>query len=137
VAREIMDLLKKGKRVLALVITVPVHLASKIALGKKQVEFRKKLPTRDVQYLFVCGAGTGGKVLAKARITGISILDPTAAWAKYEAVAGVTEAEFIGYVAKLNKVGCIEIADACPLEDKFLSDFGVSRPPQNFVYVTL
>lgn len=118
-------------------MTVPVPLAMAIAEGRKLVEFRKKLPIRSVDFLFVCGAGTGGKILAEAKISAIQNLDPVVAWNKFSLTAGVSEALFFEYVGSASTIGCIELTNAVAVTGKFLHHFGVKQAPQNFIYASL
>lgn len=122
---------------IGIVVTVPVPLAMAIAEGRKLVEFRKKLPVQSVEFLFVCGAGTGGKILAEAKISAIHNLAPVVAWKKYSLTAGVSEALFFEYVGLANTIGCIELTNAVAVTDKFLHQFGVKQAPQNFIYASL
>jgi predicted transcriptional regulator len=121
----------------ALIVTVPSSLALNIVSGKKQVEFRKKLPLQTVGKLFVCEARSGGKIVAEAVIDKMTMLPPKCAWERFANRAGVSKAAFFLYVGDKLEIGCIEISAAKPMTGKYLNDFGISHAPQNFQYINL
>lgn len=116
-------------------MTVPRKLAMKILRGEKRVEFRKVWPNRPVQNLWFCEKASGGRVIARADVARLEVLAPAAAWQKHGEVSGVTEQEFFTYAGERSALHCVVLGAVHATLDMVLSDVGVDRAPQNYVFL--
>lgn len=104
--------------------------------GKKRFEFRKSVPSHAVSSILVYEAKGSGKIIGELTIEDALIGPPDEIWSQTKDVAGIDKESFFNYYRGKQKVVAYVIKSAHKYEKpKSLSDFGISRPPQNYIWV--
>lgn len=120
----------------SILLSVKPEYVEKILDGIKQYEFRKHLATTDVHFIYLYSTHPVMKVVAKVEVIGTLQASPTALWEKTKGVAGISRQNYRLYfngcrTACAYKLGTVHKFDP----PKTLYDFGITTPPQSFVYV--
>ena len=113
----------------------PQHVQS-IFDGTKEYEFRKTQCKEKVDGIIIYATYPVMKVVAEVEVEEILIDTPGEIWKRTEEKSGISQEFFFKYYKgktkaiayKLRKLNIFE-------EPKTLQDYGVSSPPQSFVYV--
>lgn len=113
----------------------PEHVEN-ILNGTKQYEFRKVRCKANVDEIIIYATAPQKKVVAKVEIEDIIVDDVVEVWRQTSAFAGISYAFFSAYFkgkkkAVAYKLGKVEAYE----EPRNLSDYGITFPPQSFVYV--
>lgn len=120
----------------SILLSVKPEYVEKILDGIKQYEFRKHLATTNVHYIYLYSTYPVMKVVAKVEVIGTLQASPTALWEKTKWAAGISRQNYRLYfsgcrTAYAYKLGTVQKFDP----PKTLYDFGITTPPQSFVYV--
>ena len=114
----------------------PQHVEN-ILNGTKQFEYRKRCCRRtDVDTIVIYSTYPVMKVVAEVSVEEIIVDTIKKVWNKTKNYAGISEEFFLEYYegkeqAVAYKLGVIKKFP----KPKKLSDFGVSHPPQSFMYI--
>jgi predicted transcriptional regulator len=121
-------------------MSIKPKYADKIFSGEKKWEYRKKIWRRDgitfgTKFLVYASAPTS-KVIGRFTVGTLLCDSPHKLWAFTNACSGISEDAFFDYFINTERGYAIGIS-ATALYDtpKPLSDYGIKRPPQNFMYL--
>lgn len=103
--------------------------------GKKKIEFRKTLPSRPISSIIVYEAKGCGKIIGELSVSETIEGSPEEVWLQTKDIAGIDKDSFLSYYAGKRKAVAYVI-DSYNRYEKYrpLSDFGVSKPPQNYIW---
>lgn len=119
-----------------MLLSIKPKYAKVILEGKKQYEFRKSKPKNDVNRIIFYASSPQKQVVGEAEIEDILIGTPKDIWEIAKTAAGITEKFFFSYYAGKDKAIAYKLKDVIVYESpKDLSDFGISKAPQSFVYL--
>jgi predicted transcriptional regulator len=113
----------------------PEHVEN-ILNGTKQYEFRKVRCKADVDRIIIYATAPQKLVVAEAEIDEIIEDEVSEVWRQTSAFAGISHSFFRAYYkgkkkAVAYKLGRVEAYK----EPRRLSDYGLTYPPQSFVYL--
>lgn len=113
----------------------PEHVDN-IVRGNKQVEFRKVRCRQDVDQIIIYSTAPVMQVVAEATVEETIIGDILDVWHLTKSYAGVSYNFYRKYykgrkTAVAYKLGSVRQYS----EPKALADFGISHPPQSFLYI--
>jgi predicted transcriptional regulator len=113
----------------------PEHVEN-IINRTKRYEFRKVRCKPDVDRIFIYSTAPRKMVVAEAVIEEIIEDDVSEVWRRTKAHAGITHDFFRVYYKGKKKAVAYKLGDVEVYEEpKPLSDYGITRPPQSFVYL--
>ena len=119
-------------------ILISIHKEHCDALfsGKKQFEFRKTIPGRPVSTLIVYEAKGCGMIIGKLEVKDMLIGTPEEVWNQTKDLAGIDRESFFAYYKnKANAIAYVVESYTRFAKPKSLSDYGISRPPQNYIWI--
>lgn len=116
----------------------PEH-ANKIFDGTKKFEYRRvlfKADLNDIEKVIVYASAPVQMVIGEFKIKATSTGSPRFLWAVTQHYSGIDKNGFFAYFKGKEVANCI-IIESHILYDKPipLSDYGISRPPQSFMYL--
>jgi len=104
--------------------------------GTKEYEFRKIQCKKDVDGIIIYATYPVMKVVAEVDVDEILIDTPKEIWRKTKKKSGISSEFFFEYYAGRKKAIAYKLKNLKIFEEpKTLEDYGVSSPPQSFVYV--
>jgi predicted transcriptional regulator len=113
----------------------PEHVEN-ILNGKKLFEFRKVRCKADVDKIIIYCTAPQKMVVAEATIEEIVEGDVNEVWNLTKAFAGISYAFFRAYYKGKKKAVAYKLRDVEAYDEpRSLSDYGLSYPPQSFVYL--
>lgn len=113
----------------------PEHV-SNILNGSKRFEFRKIQCKKNVDKMVIYSTSPVMKVVAEAEIRGIIEDDPESVWQRTEDGAGISREFFDRYYEGRDTAVAFELGDVTEYDEpRDISEYGVSVPPQSFVYL--
>lgn len=119
-------------------LSIKPKYAEKIFSGEKKWEYRKKIWTQKVDKVVVYASTPTQRVVGEFEIDQILSGSPIMLWRHTLYQADITVFEFATYFEKyFQSIGyAIEIKKPIRYEKPLtLKELGVSRPPQNFMYL--
>lgn len=120
----------------ALLFSINPEYAARIMDGTKRFEFRKTRCRRETDLALIYCTCPVGRVVGEAHIYNIIEDDPECIWRLTKDAAGVSKRFFDEYYRGRDRAVAYELGDVTPyIPSKKLSEFGVSRAPQSFMYV--
>lgn len=120
----------------SIIISIHKQYCDALFSGKKRFEFRKTIPSHRVSHLLVYEAKGCGKVIGKLEVTSTIIGTPEEIWIQTQKLAGIDKDSFFSYYnGKRKAIAYVIGAYERYSRPKPLSDYGLSRPPQNFVWI--
>lgn len=110
---------------------------NRILSGEKKVEYRKQVLSRmDVSHVLIYASRPVCRVIGEFRIAGILNDTPDKLWKKTAHVSGIESTDYFAYFKSRSTAYAYQIEDVKVFENpRSLSEYGLMRAPQNFVYV--
>ena len=120
----------------SIIISIHKQYCNALFSGKKRFEFRKTIPSRPVSHLFVYEAKGSGKIIGELTVKETLVGTPEEIWLQTKDLAGIDKESFFSYYDQ-KQMAVAYVIDKYIRYEKYksLSDFGVSRPPQNYIWV--
>lgn len=114
----------------------PIYV-NRIFNGTKKVEYRKQVVHRkDISNVLIYATRPVCKVVGEFKIAGILSASPQELWNDTSHIGGINEADYFKYFAGHSKAYAYQIKDVMVFnKPRDLSEYGVKRAPQSFVYV--
>lgn len=119
-----------------ILLAINPEFVEKILNGQKKFEFRRRVPSANVDKIIIYATAPVKKVVGVARVREIISMSPNDLWNVTHEFAGIGRGFFDSYF-----FGC-DVAHAYVLENvqkykqpRELSDFGIRAAPQSFVYI--
>jgi predicted transcriptional regulator len=114
----------------------PEHVDN-ILRGNKQVEFRKVRCKPDVEQIIIYSTAPVMRVVAEATVVEVIIGDILEVWRLTKAYSGITYNYYRKYYKGKKTAVAYRLGEIRPYtKPKTLADFGISHPPQSFLYIT-
>lgn len=119
-----------------IILSIKPKFAEKILAQKKSFEFRTKIPQKQVESILIYETAPFKKIVAEVKIVKIISGSPSEIWRQTKNKAGISKKAFNKYfkghtIAYAYHLGQITVYTP-PLT---LENFGLSYPPQSFVYI--
>lgn len=117
-------------------ISIHPKYVDRIVSGEKKYEFRKKIPCRPVERIFVYSTNPQKKIVGWFFLSGYIEGDPSDVWEQSKEFAGVTEFEYQNYFMNYNWSYAIMIEQFHVFKD-YIDPwiYGSFFPPQSFLYI--
>ena len=119
-------------------ILLPIRkeFSDKIFSGEKKFEFRKSIPKSQVSKIYVYESRSCGIIVGEICVADVLCDTPEALWNVTKQASGIDYDSYLSYFKGKTKAYAYPIKSFIKYEcPKGLSDFGLSRAPQNFVKV--
>lgn len=119
-----------------ILLSIKPEFANRIVSGEKRFEYRTHVPIKKVDSIVIYSTTPVGKIIGEVEVEGVVSGAPSSLWEKTKEFAGIPRAKYREYfkgrkVAYAFKLGQVKIFE----QDVFLSDYGVIKAPQSFVYL--
>ena len=120
-----------------ILLSIHPKFVEKILTGEKRFEFRKTLPTKDVESVIIYATKPVGKVVAEFKVKSIHSKLPEQLWLETKDYAGIDEDFFFQYFKNREIAHAFEVGELTVFEQpKELKEFVPSDvPPQSFCYI--
>ena len=119
-----------------ILLSIKPEFIEKIFSGEKEFEFRKNRCKSDVNKIIIYSTAPVKKVVGTADIEYIIEDTPSKVWERTQNKSGISYDFFNSYYAGCTKSVAYKLTNVKKyIQPKDLSDFGVSVPPQSFVYL--
>ena len=113
----------------------PEHV-NNILSGAKRFEFRKTRCKEDIDPIIIYSTSPIMKVVAEAEVTGIIEDTPQGVWESTFDAAGINKDFFDSYFAGRSVAIAYALGTVRPFKTPLsLSDFGITSPPQSYIYI--
>lgn len=120
-----------------ILLSIHPKFVERILTGEKRFEFRKTLPTKDVESVIIYATKPVGKVVAEFKVKSIHSKSPEQLWLETKDYAGIDEDFFFQYFKDREISHAFEVGELTVFEKpKELKEFTPSGvPPQSFCYI--
>ena len=119
-----------------ILISIKPQFADLILNGRKKFEFRKNLPSREVESLVIYASSPVSRVIGEVEVTNTLSYAPNTLWRKTYKNAGISKSFFDSYFQGK------EVANAYVLgkfrrfkKSKSLLEYDVKTAPQSYIYL--
>ena len=120
----------------SILLSIKPEYVQRIFAGTKQYEYRKRLPRENFDKIFVYATYPIMKVVGEVSFIGLLSGSPTAIWEQTKELSGISRAKYREYFRGCDIAYAFHLGEVTKYESpKLLSDFGISSPPQSFVYI--
>lgn len=120
----------------SILLSIKPEFAEKILIGEKRYEFRRKLCRKDIDKIYIYETSPVKKVVGEVSVIGKMQGDKDAVWSRTKASAGVSREGYERYFDGMETAAAYCLGDVMRYETaKDIKDFGISKPPQSFVYI--
>lgn len=122
----------------AVLLAIKPEYVKKILQGTKKFEYRKRLAKEDVSVIYIYSTSPYMKVVASVQIIGRLSASPTSLWEKTKEKAGISRSKYREYFHGCKIAYAYELGEVSVFpKEKELREYGVSTPPQSFVYINI
>lgn len=120
-----------------ILLSIKPKYVKRILEGTKKVEYRKVIPKcNDITHIIIYASSPICQVVAEVIVSNILSDIPSILWERTFRIGGISKDEYCTYFRNH------EIAHAFMIKKvniftpyRNLIDYGIKRPPQNFVYI--
>lgn len=120
----------------ALLLSIKPEYVEKILQGTKKFEYRKRLAKEEVSVIYIYSTSPSMKVVASAQVIGRLSASPTSLWKKTKANAGISRSKYREYFHGCKVAYAYELGEVSVFKkEKELFEYGITTPPQSFVYI--
>lgn len=121
------------------IVFLPIkpEFAHKIINGEKNIEFRKKFSSQDVDTIVIYSSSPEQKVIGYATIASVVIDTPSSLWKRFSSKGGIDKARFSSYFSGKEKGIGIRIQTVSKLKEPVTpKQIGIMGAiPQNFKFL--
>lgn len=120
-----------------ILLSIKPKYAYQILEGTKKVEYRKQIPLqKEISRVLIYASRPISRVIGEFRIAEVLSDTPNNLWEKTFRIGGIDKTDYFTYFANHSIAYAYQIEDLKTFDiPRTLSEFGVKRAPQNFVYV--
>lgn len=119
-----------------MLLSIKPEYAKVILEGKKKFEFRKNKPQKKVDRIVFYASFPQKQVVGEATIDEVLEGTPAEIWEIAKTAAGITKKFFFSYYAGKSVAIAYKLKQVKVFKQpKKLSDFGISKAPQSFIYL--
>lgn len=116
-------------------LSIHSEFAEAILTGKKTVEFRKTKFSRPVKYILLYATRPVGEIVGLIELKNTHHGSPKQIWKSFGKSGAISKQRFFEYYRHNDQSVALEIEQAWSFgKGLSLSDIGISRAPQSFVY---
>jgi predicted transcriptional regulator len=116
-------------------LSIKPKYVKKIFSGRKKFEYRRVIWNKKVDSALVYASAPVSKVIGEFDIKKVLIMFLPDLWRHTTPLGCISRKEFYDYFQGKEYGNAIQIVNAFKHEPKPLSDYGINRPPQNFMYI--
>lgn len=119
-----------------ILLSIKPEYAKVILEGKKKYEFRKNRPQKKVDHIIFYASSPQKQVVGEATIDDILEGTPKEIWEIAKTAAGITRKFYFSYYTGKETAVAYKLRNVILYDTpKELSDFGISKAPQSFIYL--
>lgn len=119
-----------------MLLSIKPQYAKVILEGKKQYEFRKIKPQRNVTRIIFYASSPQKEVVGEAEIDYILEGSPNEIWEIAKKAAGITKKFFFSYYQGKSQAFAYKLKNVKVYnKPKALEDYGLKQAPQSYVYI--
>lgn len=120
----------------SILLSVRPEYVERIFSGTKLYEYRKRIPKKPVNKIIIYSTYPVMKVVGEVSIIGIISSNPTSIWEQTKSEAGISRKKYRLYFKGSKVAYALQLGETNLYNSpKLLNDFGVSSPPQSFIYI--
>ena len=119
-----------------ILLSIKPEYSKNIFNGTKIYEFRKKLAKKSIDKIIVYSSSPEKQVIGEVKVLGTLSLNPSLLWETTKKEAGISRIKYGEYFKNCEKAYAYILGDYIEYnEPKALTEFGVYRAPQSFMYI--
>ena len=117
-------------------MSIKPKYANKIFIGEKLYELRKKIFQKKVTSIVIYSSSPISMIIGEVEIDDIIIGSPVSIFEQFEDKICISRNDYFSYFSGKNTAYAIRIGKVhkYPIPKK-LSDFGIKRAPQSYIYL--
>jgi predicted transcriptional regulator len=120
----------------AILLSIKPEYSELIFAGIKLYEFRKRMPKITPKKIVVYATSPTMEVLGEIEVKGLIVGSPTKVWEMTKKDAGISRSQYRDYFKGCKMAFAFELGQINKYNPpKSLIDFGITNPPQSFVYL--
>lgn len=120
----------------AILLSIKPEFVARIFSGDKKFEFRKVIPTAQVDKIYIYATRPICAVVGYATVSGIISDNPDILWNKTDKYAGIARDFFDSYFSGRAQAHAYCLDNVIKYNvPRSLSEFGIHKAPQDFVYI--
>lgn len=120
-----------------ILLSIKPKYVEEILAGRKLVEYRKRIPHDDnVKQVLIYASYPVKRIVAEFFLDGYLVGTPKDLWDKTSAIGGISEETFVNYFNGKYTAYAYQINNITVFEEpRSLSDYRLTKAPQDFCYV--
>ena len=119
-----------------ILLSVKPEYAERILDGSKRHEYRKRISRAPVNKIIIYATVPVMKVVGEVQVVGVLSGSPTSLWEQTKTSAGISRAKYRSYFRACKSAYAYQLGEVLAYtEQKSLADYGITHPPQSFIYI--
>jgi predicted transcriptional regulator len=120
-----------------ILLSIKSEYAERILKGEKLYEYRRKIARKPVSKIIIYVTSPVMQIIGEVGVKTNTISgSPSVVWEQTKKNAGISRDKFRRYFKGYHKAYAYSLENAVRYEvPKTLNDYGVSHPPQSFIYL--
>lgn len=119
----------------SVILSIKKEYSQKILSGEKRFEFRR-IVSKTPEWLYIYETAPTKKVVGRAKVGAIIYGNAWSLWERCKDFSGISREAFMDYFKGKEKCFAYQLEHVEKFKEPLeLSHYGISHPPQNFVYL--
>ena len=119
-----------------ILLSVKPEYADKIFSGIKKFEFRRHVSSEKVEKIIIYSSAPVKKVIGEVAVVDVLSMKKSPLWEVTKKSAGISREKFREYFKDASIAYAYVLGDTTKYDEpKELSDFGIEKAPQSFIYL--
>jgi predicted transcriptional regulator len=119
-----------------IMLSIHPEFARLIMTGEKRFEFRTRVAKLAINRIVLYATVPECRIVGEVSVEGVLCSTPESLWQRTSGSAGITQTGFFNYFRDRETAYAYSLHSPLKYaEPKELSDFGITSPPQSFIYI--
>lgn len=119
-----------------ILLSIKPEYSDRIFAGTKKYEFRRHVASETVEKIIVYSSAPVKKVIGEVAVVDVLSMKKSPLWETTKKHAGISREKFREYFKDVSCAYAYVLGESTVYaEPKELSDFGIEKAPQSFVYI--
>lgn len=120
-----------------ILLSIKPEFADKIISGEKKFEYRTHVPSKPINSIVIYSTSPVGRIIGEVEVIDVISGAPSSLWETTKAESGISRAKYRKYFKGRKRAYAFKLGQVNKYEcDVCLENYGVTKAPQSFIYLS-
>ncbi|MBR3815814.1 MAG: ASCH domain-containing protein [Clostridia bacterium] len=120
-----------------ILLSIKPEFADKIISGEKKFEYRTHVPSKPINLIVIYSTSPVGRIIGEVEVIDVVSGSPSSLWEATKMESGISRATYRKYFKGRKRAYAFKLGQVNKYErDVYLENYGVTKAPQSFIYLS-